>query len=267
MCREIKRVSRFPLFKLLDYLVSIQQLKMVDLVFTGSEFGLDQLRKLGREKPVVSTGIGIDMEEFQDDPLSDEQKIWDGLFVGRMAPEKGVFDLLRIWRKVVDEIPDARLAVVGKTVKPYYNEWLSMLKDMQLERNVSHLGELERKELIRTYYSSRVFVFPSKIEGAGIVIAEAMAAGLPVVAWNLPAYKTLYDKAPAFYLFDDNETMSAKVVELLKDINAARMVGLLNRSYAINKFSWRNVSRKVTEKMELLNAIGNKLADQGEKKS
>ncbi|MEM4489379.1 MAG: glycosyltransferase, partial [Desulfurococcaceae archaeon] len=249
MCKELRRVSRIPFFKLLDYLVLFQQLKAVDLVFTGTSFGLEQLRRIGRKKPVVLTGIGIDIEEFKDEPPGEEKKIWDGLFVGRMAPEKGIYDLLDIWRKVVDKVPGAKLAVVGKIVQPYFNRWLDMVKKMRLEENVFHLGELDRKELIKTYYSSRVFIFPSKIEGAGIVIAEAMVAGLPVVARNLPTYKTLYSGAPAFYLVDDEEGFSTKIIHLLTFTEDRHRMGLANRAYAIKRFSWKNVSQRVLDRI------------------
>jgi len=246
MYNEMRRVIRFPLFKLLDYLASIQQLKIVDVVFTGTDFGVDQLRRLGREKPIIVTGIGIDLEEFEDEPPSEDEKIWDALFVGRMAPEKGIYDLLLIWRSVVNEISEAKLAVVGKRVQPYYDKWVSKLKSMRLQRNVFHLGELKRGELIKTYYSSKIFVFPSRIEGAGIVIAEAMAAGLPVVARNLPAYRKLYHGAPALYLLENEKELSMKITTLLKiPPEERRKMGLANRAYAKNKFSWENVSQRI----------------------
>jgi len=250
MYNEMRRIIRFPLFKLLDYLASIQQLRIVDIIFTGTDFGADQLRKLGRKKPIIVTGIGIDLEEFEDEPPTENEKIWDALFVGRMAPEKGIYDLLLIWRNVVDEVPEAKLAVVGKRVQPYYDKWIDKLKEMKLQQNVFHLGELERRNLIKTYYSSKIFIFPSRIEGAGIVIAEAMAAGLPVVARNLPAYRKLYHEAPALYLLEDEKDISMKVVTLLKMPPEERhRVGLANRAYAKNRFSWGRVSQKI------LNAI------------
>lgn len=252
MYNEMRKVTRFPLFKLLDYLVHIQQLKIVDLVFTGTDFGADQLRKLGRRKPVIVTGIGIDLEEFEDEPPSEGEKIWDALFVGRMAPEKGIYDLLHIWRGVVDEIPEAKLAVAGKRVQPYYDRWIDELRRMGLQQNVLHLGELERGELIRAYYSSKIFVFPSKIEGAGIVIAEAMAAGLPVVARRLPAYDYLYRGAPALYLFDTLDEAVRKITEILKNFTAFQRLGLENRKYALGRFNWENVSKLILQGLEAL---------------
>lgn len=245
MCREIKRVSWFPFFKLLDYLISIQQLKYVDVVFTGTDFGRGQLKQIGRRKPIIITGIGIDLEEFKEEPFRDEEKMWDGLFVGRMAPEKGVFDLLIIWRRVVDVIPDAKLAVVGKIVQPHYDRWVKTLKELKLEKNVFHLGELDRSELIKTYYKSRVFVFPSKMEGAGIAIAEAMAAGLVAVAYPLPAYKPLYAKAKSIYFCDTLESFSKAIISLLKNNIGLEELGSYNRRYALRNFSWENVSKKI----------------------
>jgi glycosyltransferase involved in cell wall biosynthesis len=255
MYNEMRRITRLPLFKLLDYLALIQQLKIVDLVFTGTHFSANQLRKLGRRKPIIITGIGIDLEEFQDEPPTQDKKIWDALFVGRMAPEKGIYDLLLIWRRVVDEIPEAKLAVVGKRVQPYYDRWLSELERMRLQQNVFHLGELERRELIKTYYSSKIFIFPSKIEGAGIVVAEAMAAGLPVVARRLPAYEYLYKDAPALYLVNTLDDAAKKIVEILRNPNIFHIHGLENRKYTLRRFNWTNVSRLILRELETLTSI------------
>jgi len=252
MYNELRSIIRLPLFKLLDYLVLIQQLKIVDLVFTGTHFGANQLRKLGRRKPIIITGIGIDLEEFKEDPPTHDKKIWDALFVGRMAPEKGIYDLLLIWRKVVDEIPEAKLAVAGKRVQPYYDRWLNELRKMKLQQNIFHLGELGRRELIKAYYSSKIFVFPSRIEGAGIVIAEAMAAGLPIVARRLPAYKRLYAGAPALYLADTLDGMARKVVEILKNPSLIEGAGLENRRYALKNFNWENVSKLILQELKAL---------------
>jgi len=252
MYNKMRRIIRFPLFKLLDYLASIQQLKIVDIVFTGTDFGSDQLRKLGRKKPIIITGIGIDLEEFKDEPPTENEKAWDALFVGRMAPEKGIYDLLFIWRSVVDEIPEAKLAVVGKRVQPYYDKWVDKLREMKLQRNMFHLGELERKELIKTFYSSKIFVFPSRIEGAGIVIAEAMAAGLPIVARRLPAYKRLYAGAPALYLADTSDEMARKVVEILKNPGFIEGAGLENRKYALKNFNWENISKLILQELKAM---------------
>ena len=252
MYNEMRSIIRFPLFKLLDYLVLIQQLKIVDLVFTGTHFGANQLRKLGRKKPIIITGIGIDLEEFREDPPTHDKKIWDALFVGRMAPEKGIYDLLLIWRKVVDEIPEAKLAVAGKRVQPHYDRWLNELRKMKLQQNIFHLRELERRELIKVYYSSKIFVFPSRIEGAGIVIAEAMAAGLPIVARRLPAYKRLYADAPALYLADTLDEMARKVVEILKNPSFIEGAGLKNRRYALKNFNWENVSKLMLRELKAL---------------
>jgi len=245
MCREIKRTNRFPFFKLMDYLVLFSQLRFADVVFTGTSFGLDQLKKLGRRRPIILTGIGIDLEEFKREPLKSWERIWDGLFVGRMAPEKGIYDLLFIWRRVVDAIPNAKLAVVGKIIRPYYDKWIKLLKELRLERNVFHLGEVERGELLKTYYRAKIFVFPSKMEGAGIAIAEAMAAGLVIVAYPLPAYKQLYFNAKSAYFCNTVEAFSKTIISLLRDNHRLERLSSYSREYALRNFSWENVSKKI----------------------
>ncbi|MCA0173240.1 glycosyltransferase family 4 protein [Bacillus sp. RAR_GA_16] len=95
------------------------------------------------------------------------------LFVGRLAFEKEIDSLV----PMLEKKPDAHLAIVGDG--PYRSE---------LEKNFSHLenvtftGFLHGEELAKAYASADAFMFPSTTETLGLVILEAMASGLPVIA-------------------------------------------------------------------------------------
>jgi glycosyltransferase involved in cell wall biosynthesis len=98
------------------------------------------------------------------------------LFVGRLESEKGVLTLLDAWSAVP---PESELTIVGD----------GSLRDRLAERiatasmpPVRMLGHLERDELVDRYAASDVFVFPSVSDPWGLVVNEAMASGLPVVA-------------------------------------------------------------------------------------
>ncbi|MDO6654933.1 glycosyltransferase family 1 protein [Anaerobacillus sp. 1_MG-2023] len=95
------------------------------------------------------------------------------LFVGRLAFEKEIDSLV----PMLEEKPDAHLAIVGDG--PYRDE---LEKNFGHLDNVSFTGFLHGEELARAYASADAFMFPSTTETLGLVILEAMASGLPVIA-------------------------------------------------------------------------------------
>lgn len=111
------------------------------------------------------------------------------LFVGRLVEKKGARYLLEAMPGIVAEHPDARLALVGDGPEQATLERLT--RDLGIEANVAFLGAVPNAELPAYYASSDVFVGPSVVEtngdteSFGVVFAEAMASGCPVVATDV----------------------------------------------------------------------------------
>ena len=102
------------------------------------------------------------------------------LSVGRMYPRKRFGDLLRAAAVLRERIPGVEVRVVGKG--PEWGRVLALREALGLGGTVTLLGEVSRSWLAAEYASADCFCLPSVQEGFGIVFAEAMAAGLAVVA-------------------------------------------------------------------------------------
>lgn len=109
-------------------------------------------------------------------------------YVGRLAAEKNLPLLLRAFNAIREQQPDARLLLVGDG--PWMQEARKSCPDALL------VGNLRSHELARHYASMDLFLFPSLTETWGNVVGEALASGLPVVA---------YDRAAASELITDGE--------------------------------------------------------------
>jgi len=155
-------------------------------------------------------------------PRSQESKTrFSGSFVGRLSIEKGTADLVRIWHRVAAVIPDATLAIVGHT-----EEWLpsrSSAYDLKktilsstIRRNVAILLNVDDLSKFNILRDSRCFLFPSYEEGWGIAVTEALACGVPVVAYDLPAYG-LFKHGITTVPLGNTERFSLEVLKLLQD--------------------------------------------------
>jgi glycosyltransferase involved in cell wall biosynthesis len=107
------------------------------------------------------------------------------LSVARMYPRKRVDDLLRAAALLRGRIPDAQVRIVGEG--PESARLRALHRELQLDDSVILLGEVTRQTLAVEYVSAHCFCLPTVQEGFGLVFAEAMAAGLPVVACRAAA--------------------------------------------------------------------------------
>jgi glycosyltransferase involved in cell wall biosynthesis len=108
------------------------------------------------------------------------------LFVGRLTPEKGISTLLDAWRQIGDELP---LQIAGDG--PMGPEVEKAANEMQ---GVSHLKWLPREEILQRMKEASVLILPSTwYEGFPMILAEAFAVGLPVIASNLGSMGSIVD--------------------------------------------------------------------------
>ncbi len=148
-----------------------QEVKLADHIFVASSVTKQSLLEIGVKPEKISViPYGAPVESFQPQPKTDD--CFRTLFVGRVSPRKGVHYLLQAWQEL--KLPDAELVLVGSSLFP--TGWLEKYK--HICRHISSVPHL----LLNNYYSSaNILVFPSLVEGFGLVILEAMACGIPVI--------------------------------------------------------------------------------------
>lgn len=168
---------------------------------------------------------------------------YDGIFLGRLNYCKGINDLPKIWEKVCQEMPESRLGIIGGGPENITRELKEMITKKNLEDKIDVLGHLETEKMVSLMKASRVFVFPSHEEGWGIAIAEAMACRLPVVSWNLPVYKEVFENYTVQVEENDICKFSEKVLEILK--NPEKRERMSKEGYEfIYKYSWDEVAKE-----------------------
>jgi glycosyltransferase involved in cell wall biosynthesis len=154
------------------------------------------------------------------------------LYVGRLAPKKGLEYLLRAVAML-----DTHLTIVGDGPERSRLEGLAAETDAK----VTFEGEVKPEEVDRYYKSAAVFVLPS-IEGEGMpnAILEAMAWGLPVIATNSGGVPTLITDEYNGYLVPmrNPDLLSDKIQMVLNDEQHRKLLGQNARKYVIENHSW-----------------------------
>jgi glycosyltransferase involved in cell wall biosynthesis len=158
---------------------------------------------------------GVDFRGIASTP--DEPPRYDGCFVGRISPQKGVMDLVDIWARVRDRKPDARLALIGAGNVRFEKELRDAVATRGLGDAIDLLGFLDGPEKHRIYKASRVFLHTSVYDNYGMAACEAMAAGVPAVLYDLPPLRVAYPKGCLRAPRNDRQRFADAVMRLLDD--------------------------------------------------
>ncbi len=207
-------------------------------------------RYFGGEFVIIPNGI--DVNRFAGEHVRPLEQYADGrqniLFVGRLDPRKGFRYLLRAFPLIKEELPQARLIVVGAYRKKEMSGFLHDVREHHLT-GVKFVGRVSDEELPRYYRSCHVFCAPSTgFESFGIVLLEAMAAGKPTVASNIPGYRDLLeDGKEGFLAKPKNErSLAEAIIRILKDPAMQQRMGAQGRVKA-SQYSWRQVALRVLD--------------------
>jgi glycosyltransferase involved in cell wall biosynthesis len=180
--------------------------------------------------------------------------------VGRLCKRKGQADVLRGFAKIQETHPETHLDIVG--AGPRRAELEDLAAELGVCEHVTFHGYVPEEEKISLLNTADLFVFGSHQEGFGIGILEAMAAGLPIVARNLPVYHDFFDSDVNGVLvtetFVDNFADASKA---FLEQDRRTEIGARNREVAA-EYDWdqtvRDMESIITEVSD-----GSNTADQG----
>lgn len=225
-----------------------------DLVITPSQLVMNYLRHTGVKSSIKTIPTGVELEEFKtSDPkwlykeygISPNERVL--LFVGRIGKEKNLAFLLKSFQMVQEVIPDLKLVLVGKG--PYEPQLRRLAAQLDIGDKVIFTGVLPRPKTVNCYAGAHLFIFPSVTETQGLVIGEAKAAGLPVVAVRAfgpaesvehgvdgiltdPSLSSFTESVLRLLQNDDlHETMSKKALENAPLLSSSYCAKMMHDSY------------------------------------
>jgi len=173
----------------------------------------------------------------------DLPKIYDAVFLGRLAPQKGIDVLLKAWSLVVQRNAEAKLALLGGGEPEDVSRYRKMAEELGLAKSVTFAGFVEDEELVRLMNSSRLFVFPSRQEGFAQAVSQAMGCGLCCILSDIPPLKEVYGSAAAFFPVDHPEALAERVLGLLGADDERKDLGMKAHQLAM-RFSWEDTVRR-----------------------
>jgi len=180
-----------------------------------------------REHEIAFVSNGMDLRTA--DSVPPQAKEFDAIWIGRLHFQKGIDDLLGAIQYLREKIPDFRIVLVGRLE----SELKPRLIELGAADCVIWAGVVSEAEKFRLFKASRVFLIPSRYESWGIVIAEALVCGTPVVGYDLAAYRPIFGNLITYVpCFDSGQFREI----VYQTIRSARKNAESSRAESLSRF-------------------------------
>ena len=219
--------------------------KYADIVLAVSPSTAQSLKEMNFENSkIYPVECGVNYDEIRHIVSDVKTKKFDACFMKRFHPAKGIFDLIEIWTKVVRKRRDAKLLLIGDAPSQLLDRLNKIIKKKNLERNVTFVStvyDIEEKFTLTAL--SRLFVLPSYEENWGIVIGEAMAAGVPVICYDSKEIRSIWDDKLVWVPRGDKDRFAQEIVRLLE--NGVEREELSRKACRfVRKYTWNKIANE-----------------------
>lgn len=211
-----------------------------------------EFRRAGLRQPIaiVPNGVEVPLQSGKT-PIRDVNRIRTALFLSRLHPKKGLINLVEAWAKVRPE--NWRMVVAGNDEGDHQREVEAAVHRYELDSSFFFPGPVCDEAKWNLYRDSDLFVLPSHSENFGIVIAEAMASGLPVITTRGTPWRDVIEHRCGWW----QEVGMAPLAHALRaattlDDDARCEMGQRGRELVMQKYSWSRVANEMKSVYEWL---------------
>lgn len=225
-------------------------LRRVDRVIAQTDSVRNKLIERYKLDKVVQVYAGIDLASINVKIANSRIDINHNqiLCVGVIERRKNQMALVRAIPEITKSISDINVLFIGPIIdRKYYNEIISSTEYKAHKNNIKFTGVVSFKKLYDYYMSSRLLVFPTLSETQGVVLLEAMAFGVPVIASNIDVIKDVVNmKENSAVLVNPHNSneIANNVIKLLSDMKLSKGIGFNGRVLVNDNFGWYDIARQ-----------------------
>ncbi|KLU02924.1 Glycosyltransferase [Rhodopirellula islandica] len=218
----------------------------------------DDIARLGFKQPVCVAPNGLSIKEetlqtLRNSTLSrgapDPQNpgaAKTALFLSRIHPKKGLLQWIDVWKQV--QPSGWKMRIIGPDEAGHAAEVEATIRKAGLEDEIEISGERNDTEKWQEYVAADLFVLPTFSENFGIVIAEAMASGLPVLTTTGAPWKCLQEHRMGWWVDPTPEMLTSAFRNAISKSPAELSeMGRRGSQYAMTHFSWKETARKLSD--------------------
>jgi 1,2-diacylglycerol 3-alpha-glucosyltransferase len=224
----------------------------MDAVVVPTKKMEDYLKHIKVEKPLHIVPTGLDIAKFQQRITSEEKEnllekynLKDSeilVYVGRVAEEKNIDEVLRYFKASLAEIPNLKLLVVGGG--PYLQKLKENVDKLEIKDKVTFTGMIAPDEIYKYYQLGKAFVTSSRSETQGLTYIEALASGLPVICRKDPCVDGLIINGSTGYTYEDEKEFLTSVKKFVLN-DSIRHEAIANAETKAKEYSAEIFGRRI----------------------
>ncbi|WP_446773585.1 glycosyltransferase [Macellibacteroides fermentans] len=154
-------------------------------ILATADMEAKNIRALGVKSPIAVIQNGIDVSEYQCRSIDDKTSVMKQVvFLSRIHQKKGIEFLINAWEQLKSKYPDWNVVIAGNGEESYIQQLKYLISKKDLQDCVKIIPPVFGEAKYKLYCESSLFVLPSYSENFGMVIAEAMSCGVPVITTN-----------------------------------------------------------------------------------
>lgn len=221
-------------------------LRKANCILATSKMEAANVRRLGIKTPIAVIPNGIDVSEYKCRSIDFLPKVKKQiLFLSRIHPKKGIEVLIRSWASIEKLYPDWNVVIAGNGDEAYIHSLRELINSYMLLERVKIIPPVFGKKKKELYCESSLFVLPTYSENFGMVIAEAMSCGVPVVTTNGTPWQELNELNIGWCIDLSVENLS-KVLKEAMDLGPEKLFnkGLQCSKHIHDNYQYSEVAKK-----------------------
>ncbi len=207
--------------RLIQFFEKLMMKFRFDCIHTVSDTTKNDIQKLGTKKQIHVIPNCIQNEE----QITTELKKTQFVCLGRLVFYKNIEVILKAFKKVIKEFPDAKLVIVGDG--PHKKSLQTLTEKLEIQNNVTFAGYVTPDQKKKLLAESNALLFPSIIEGFGLVMLESFQQNRPVLVSNIPPMSDIVENNKTGLIIDpyDEEKWTEAIIWLIKNPQESELMG------------------------------------------
>lgn len=226
------------------WLYQLADLKKSACIYTTAEMEAQHVRELGVKVPmsVIPNGIDTNGYSCRTDITMVKKQI---LFLSRIHIKKGIELLIDSFSHICTDYPEWKVVIVGNGEEEYIKSLKQRIASLGLNNCIEIINPVFGDAKIKLYHESAIFCLPSYSENFGMVIAEALCCGVPVITTNGTPWQLLNDNKLGWCIDLSTESLELALREAMStDSQILYNMGQQGSQFVRDNFDYRSTAKK-----------------------